>query len=804
MEKWYSDSWNNIVKELKTNDFNGLNSYDIEARKGEYGKNIIKIESEKRYIVKRIIKAIDLNIILQITIAVLLLISGYIFQGLAVIFAELLFCAFEVYKYERKMNKMKQLETLNMGTIRALRDGKTSRINIVDLVVGDIVTLEEGETVPADLRIIDSEKLQVKESSVTGKDEIVEKYEARIYGDVFNLWEIKNILFKSSEIIKGRCTAVVVAVGFETQIGKLVAESNVQEDEYELVKSVENVMSRFKYTVLVIIFISVAISYILNKDALIAFENSKLLLYALYLNIAILAGGLFTIFVRKSFKQKGVDFFDIFSIQNIAKITTLMINDKGFLCEDEIIIKAIFTDSVKVSEFNKEIFKEYNIERMLQIIYLCNNARRNVNLQKDGVSGYIGDNVEIALLKFVETAYMNESDVGGLNPRVFQIPIDSERKIMTTINKVEDKFRANVKGDSEEILRRCTHIMKNGVEVEITQSDIDRIKSSIIEMSNNILKVVGLAYRNFNYEPSISENIESNLVFVGLVGMENSVREDSISNLEICKRMGIKIVLATENNKLYAHSLSKRLKVSRNMEEVLSGIELKYMSIEEQERAIDKIKVFSNIFQENKARLIKFLNGKSETTAICTNQFSDLPALSEAKVGIAYGEDCSNTIKRISDIFMKDNSFYNIISLIKSCRVNIIKINISLAYLMSIILCEIVLISLNILAFPDMNVDFKFISIINLLCIPLNIVYILVYSKYEDRIIESYFGKRLTIKVDRDIIIKSCVTILLILGFGVYLQSKYTNISITLVSFIVFTIAQFIVKRTFQKVEIEK
>jgi Ca2+-transporting ATPase len=804
MIKWYGDSWNNIVKELKTNDITGLKSDDIEARKTEFGKNIIKLESEKKYIFRRITKAIDIHSILQTGIAVFLFISGHIFQGLAIIFAELLYCAFELYKYKRKMNKMKQLETLNMGTIRALRDGRTSRISIVDLVVGDIIILEEGETVPADLRIIDSEKLQVKESSVTGKDEIVEKYEARIYSDVFNLWELKNILFKSAEIIKGRCTAVVVAVGFETQIGKLVAQSNVHEDEYELVKSVEKVMNKFKYIALVIIFISIAISYILNNDVLIAFENSKLLLYALYLNIVILAGGLFTIFVRKSFKQKGVDYFDIFSIQNIAKITTLMINDKGFLCEDEIIIKAIFTDGIRISEFNREIIKEYNIERMLQIAYLCSNARRNVNLGKDGVSGYIGDNVEIALLKFVENAYMNENDIGGFNPRVLQIPMDSERKIMTTINKVEDKFRANVKGDSEEILKRCTHIMKNGVEVEITQGDIDRVKDSIIEMSNNILKVVGLAYRNFNYEPSLSENIESNLVFVGLFGMENSVRGDSIYNLEKCKRMGIKIVLATENNKLYAHSLSKRLKVSRNMEEVLSGIELKYMSIEEQERAIDKIKVFSNIFQENKARLIKFLNGQSETTAICTNQFSDLPALSEAKVGIAYGEDCSNTIKRISDIFIKDNSFYSIISLIKSCRVNIIKINISLAYLMSIILCEIMLISLKLVVFPDMNVDYKFISIINLLCIPLNIVYILLYSKYEDRIIESYFGKRLTIKVHRDIIIRSCMTILFILGFAVYLVSRYNNISITLASFIVFTIAQFIVRRTFQKVEIEK
>jgi magnesium-transporting ATPase (P-type) len=804
MEKWYGDSWNNIVKDLKTNDLTGLNSYDIEARKIEYGKNIIKLESEKKYIFKRIIKAIDIHSILQITIAILLFGSGYILQGLAIILAALLFGAFELYKYKRKMNKMKQLETLNMGTIRALRDGRTSRISIEDLVVGDIVILEEGETVPADLRIMDSEKLQVKESSVTGKDETVEKYEARIYGDIFNLWEIKNILFKSAEIIKGRCTAVVIAVGFETQIGKLVAESNVHEDEYELVKSVENVMRKFKHIALILILVSVAISYGLNKDTIITLKNSEVLLYALYLNIAILAGVLFTIFVKKSFKQKGVDYFDVFSIQNIAKITTLMINDKGFLCEDEITIKAIFTDGVRISEFNREMFKEYNIERMLQIAYLCNNARRNVSLGKDGVIGYIGDNVEIALLKFAESAYMNESDIGGFNPRVFQIPMDSERKIMTTINKVEDKFRANVKGDSEEILRRCTHIMKNGVEVEITQGDIDRIKGSIIEMSNNILKVVGLAYRNFSYEPSISENIESNLVFVGLFGMENSVREDSISNLEVCKRMGIKTVLATENNKLYAHSLSKRLKVSRNMEEVLSGIELKYMSIEEQERAIDKIKVFSNIFQENKARLIKFLNGQSETTAICTNQFSDLPALSEAKVGIAYGEDCSNTIKRISDIFMKDNSFYNIIFLIKSCRVNIIKINISLAYLMSIILCELLLISLKLLAFPDLNVDFKFISVINLLCIPLNIIYILIYSKYEDRIIESYFGKRLTIKVDRDIIIKSCVIILFILSFGIYLVNKYNNISITLVSFIVFTIAQFIVKRTFQKVEIEK
>jgi magnesium-transporting ATPase (P-type) len=768
-----------------------------------FGENIIKLEGDKKNIFKSIRGFFDIHSILQIALAFLFLFEGDFFQSFAILSVSLLFYVFEFYKYERKMIKYKQIEKLNSGKVKCIRDGKIVHIDLVDIVVGDIISLERGESVPADIRLIESEALIVRESNVTGKDEVVEKYEAKIYGEVYNLWEIKNILFKSSVLIKGRCTGVVVAVGLETQIGKFVAESNVKDDEYELIGSIKVAMQKFKYFGWIVILMIVTGNFLLKKDTLEAYENIKLLLYVLYLNISILAGAGFSIYVKNFFKQKGVDFFDIFSIQNIARISVLMLNDRGFLCEDEMKVKEMFSDGVKISEFNREMFKEYTTERMLQISFLCNNAYRNFSVGQDNSNNYIGEHSEIALLRFVALANLNEDNLIDNNPRVFQIPKDSERKIMTSVNKVDEYFRANVKGDSEEILKGCTHIMKNGMEVEITQGDMDNIKSCIIQMSNNTLKVVEFAYRNFNYEPSIDENIESNLVFVGLIGMENSIKKDSVSNLEICERLNIKTVLATDNNKLYAYSLSKKLGIARKMEDVLSGIELKYMNLDEQERLIDKIKVFSNIFQGNKARLVKFLNGKNETTAICTNQFTDLPALSEATVGIAYGEKCSNTIKRISDIFMRDNSLYNIISLIKSCRVDLIKINISLIYLMSVILCEIIIVSARIFFMHDLNVGYSFISIINLLCVPLNMIYILVYSKYDDDTVEGFYGNKLVIKTNKGIIVKSCVKIMLLLIIGLILVYKFEQLSILLVVFIVFSIAQFIVKRDFQKVEID-
>jgi Ca2+-transporting ATPase len=724
MDKWYGSSWNNVVREFESDINTGITSSSIEKRKRKHGENLIKIEKEKVSLIKKTKNFDVIHIVLNIVLTILFILEGKIFEGIALNFTLLLYLSFELYQYKMRNDRAKQIERLNNGKVSCIRDGVIQILDAAEIVVGDIIILKEGGTVPADVRVIESENLFVKESSVTGKNEIIEKYETRIYGEVENLWEIKNIIFKSSAIIKGECTGVVVAVGMETQIGKIVSASNIKEERDEFFRAFKTLTSKFKNYVLSLIILVALYSWMQKNPGLEIAAFIKLSLYSLYLNITIIIGIIFSLYLKKKMKMSGVDHYNIFSMQKIANIESIIINDRGFICEEEMHAKEFYCNGVHTEEFSIEALNEYNANRMLQIAVLCNNAKTVSDAEATEDKSYAGDSVETGILRFTKSKLFSKTEMEKIYPRLFQIPMDSDKNIMTTVNKVDECYRANVKGEIEEILKRCTHIMKNGMEIEINQSDTEAIKSAAIQMSNKALQVIGFAYRNFNYEPSLSENIESHLVFAGLIGMENPAKNDSVSNLEKCKKLNIKTILITENNKLYAFALGKKLGVIKRMDEILSGIEFKFISKEEQNRISGRVKIFSKIFVEDKIKLVKYFKAMNKVTAICTNNFNDLPAFSEAAVGIGYGEKCSNTIKRMSDIFISKNSLYSLITLIMNCRMNLIRINMAFYYFMVMNLTQISLIMFQQVFF-SLNITYTFSAALNLVFVPLNIIFIL-------------------------------------------------------------------------------
>ena len=261
---------------------------------------------------------------------------------------------------------------------------------------------------------------------------------------------------------------------------------------------------------------------------------------------------LFFSIVFAKFKKKNVYIKNVSTIFFLSNISTIFIKKIGAISESKLVFKEVYCDGSLLDVQNESIKLEDTLERIISIALLCNDAKLKV---EDANS--VENLAEYAILKFCNERFVETRELESKQKRIFKIPYDSHKRIKTVVNKVEERYRANIAGVLDSLLNKCTHILINGVEKEIKDSDIEDIINVHIDMSNKDYNVVGFGYRNFNYEPSIHENIESNLVFVGLIGFENPIKENSYTAMETCRDINVKLIMDEEDNKLASFAFGK-------------------------------------------------------------------------------------------------------------------------------------------------------------------------------------------------------------------------------------------------------
>lgn len=670
MIQWYGNPWSETVKSLKSNIYSGLDEEQIKPYREKYGKNIILIPKTKSFI------SLILNQIKELWIILLFICSaiflyfqefGVAGMGLTIIIANTLCFALNEYNEEKNI---KELQRFNNGLARVVREGRTLKIPSIELVVGDIVIVGKGEGVPADLRVIEGDELKVNESSITGEDFISEKYETKIEDKELALSDMKNILFKASVVVGGSGTGIVIATGMDTQISNIIKLffGQMEKTEYfnRRLNKIINYVSLF-IVACMIFNISVGsmvfkekISYILKDSAVFVLSSIP---QGMVVVITIVSAILF-----KKMKKNSVIMKNISIIEKFSSVSAICTDKVGAFSKDKIKAVKVYTDGNIIDTYGKDLNnskeegKNENLYRILSIAVLCNDTKTNVGK----VVSPKNDLIEIALIAFGLENGMEKKRLEREHRRILQIPFDTERRIMTTINVIDENYRANIKGTVDSLLGRCTHIMKNGVEIEITEEDINAIKKADISMSIQSLSVIGFAYRNFNYEPTRKENIESNLVFVGLVGFENVLREEAIDSIKKSKALGVKPIIITEDTKLTAFAFGKKMGVISKLQEILSGVEIDNMSDEEFERIGDKIGIFSRISPRNKIKVIKSLKGYGYTTAITGSKLVDLPSLKISDIGITTSS--SNIVKKLSDILLNNINFMDLLNVLEDSR----------------------------------------------------------------------------------------------------------------------------------------
>lgn len=669
MIEWYGNPWSEVVKRLQSNIYSGLDEEQINPHRAQYGENKIVIPKTKS-IYKLTLKQIkELWVLLTIVSILLILYMGNFLLAAAALTILIINISCIVIGEYNEEKRIKELERLNSGYARVVREGRTLKIPAVELVVGDIVIVGRGESVPADLRVIEGDELRVNETSITGENFIAEKYETKVEDKGLTLSDMKNILFKSSVVVNGNGTGIVIAVGMSTQIASVVKllfdkKAEMPSFNYRLHKLINHFTLLISICLVcidgVLAYSGAAVETILKTSAIFLLGGIP---QGIILIITVISTILF-----KQMEKSSIIFKDLSTLEKFSSVSAICTDKVGSFSKDKVRAVKIYTSGVIVDADEENVFenideeKNQNLYRIASIGLLCNDTKTNVGK----LSNPKNDLMEVALVKFGMQSGLDKRKLDREHRRVLHIPFDSERRIMTTINALDENFRANVKGAVDSLLARCTHIMKNGIEIEITEDDINAIKKADIVMSGECLSVIGFAYRNFNYEPSLKENIESNLVFVGLMGFENLLKEEAENSIKKSKVLSVKPVIITEDNKITALAVGRKMGLISKLREILSGIEIDNMAEEEFDRIGSKISVFSKINSKHKVKIIKTLNSYGYTTAMIGAKLIDLPALRSADVGITTSN--SNILKKLTDIFLVDTDFMKLLDLLEDAR----------------------------------------------------------------------------------------------------------------------------------------
>lgn len=704
-----------VLKLLKTSE-EGLTDNEAKQRLEKYGVN--EIEKRKSITPLKIFVRQFTSFIVIILFAAIL-ISLLIGERLDAIVISIIlilngvFGFIQEYRAEKAIEKLRKLTALKA---KVIRDSREIQIDSKELVPGDIILIETGSKVPADARLIQSTALQVDESSLTGESIPSKKYTMPIKKNT-PVNDQENMVFMGTIVTKGHAKAVVTQTGMNTEIGK-IAEliQEVKEKSTPLQEKLKQFGKWLSFvTILICAFVfgvGVLREYLTTASFGIN-HVSEMFLVAVALAVAAIPEGLPAIVtitlalgVNKMSRRNAL-------IRQLPAVETLgctdvICSDKtGTLTKNEMTVIEIYANNtlIKVTgegykpkgdfiPVNSEQLDTKNIELLLKIGALCNDSRLIHNERWE----IFGDPTEGALLVSAEKLGLKKNELEKQSPRINEIPFDSERKCMTTIHKINNESIAYIKGAPDVIINKCKYLYIDGKVNKLTEEDKKRILKVNRDMARKALRVLGFAYKSLpeNYN-LISEELENDLIFVGLQAMFDPPRENVKEAIAKCKTAGINTIMITGDHKITAVAIAKELGLFKKGNIALSGDELDKLSDEELDRIVEDIKIYARVSPEHKVRILDALKKKGHTVAMTGDGVNDAPALKKADIGIAMGVTGTDVSKEAADMVLTDDNFASIVNAVEEGRGIYNNIKQFVQYTLSSNLGEILVIFLAIL-----------------------------------------------------------------------------------------------------------
>lgn len=673
-EKWFSKSGEDVAKFFETDMIKGLSSEQVEEKRSVYGTNEI-VSKNKKSIAKMILEQFqDFMIIILIIAAV---ISGIVGQSngegftdsIIILVIVILNAVIGVIQELKAQKSLESLKNLSAPHSKVIRDGNLQDLESKYLVPGDIVVLETGDYVPADLRLIEAVNLKTQEAALTGESLPVEKTTEKIDKEDIGIGDRLNQAFSSSLVTYGRGKGIVVSIGMQTEVGKIATMlDSVDDSETPLSRRLEALGKTLGIAALVICLVIFAVGSFVHGR-----EIFEMFMTAVSLAVAAIPEGLpaistivLSIGVQRMVKRNAI-IRTLPSVETLGSATVICSDKTGTLTQNKMTVEKIF--------YNNEIFgveeKKYNVDDHLRLLMnsmiLCNDTK----VTKDGEEFKLaGDPTETALVDLGIKLNMLKTTMDDENPRVEEIPFDSERKLMSTVNNTNQGLFVYTKGGVDEILSKCSKIYLDNQEMALSAENINYIKQVNEEMAKGALRVLAMAYKRVDKVPTHDEmnNLESELVYIGMVGMIDPARPEAKEAVEKCKTAGIKPVMITGDHKVTAMAIAKDIGILENESEAITGSELEKMPQEELEKNVKNYSVYARVSPEHKVRIVKAWQSQGEVVAMTGDGVNDAPALKTADIGAAMGIVGTDVAKEAADVVLTDDNFATIVSAVEEGR----------------------------------------------------------------------------------------------------------------------------------------
>ncbi|WP_283682553.1 calcium-transporting P-type ATPase, PMR1-type [Clostridium perfringens] len=680
---WYKKSKNEILKDLDVDEKNGLSSTEALRRLEKYGKNKLETKKKKTLFKQFLSQLKDVMIYILIIAAIISAFLGEISDALIILLVIIINAVIGVVQESKAEKALDALKELSTPKALVKRDGSLKEILSEDIVPGDIVIIDAGRYIPGDLRLIDTANLKIEESAFTGESVPSEKDASFLPDKEIPIGDQNNMAFMSTLATYGRGVGVVVGTGMNTEIGKIAKMIEQEEnDETPLQKKLSELGKILGFLAVGICILIFIISFFQGRDLLEMFLTSiSLAVAAIPEGLPAIVAIVLALGVQRMVKKNAI-IRKLPAVETLGSVSIICSDKTGTLTQNKMTVTTVYTNDsyIKESEFN---LNDNESKLLVDCMVLCNDATYSEKSQT-------GDPTEIALLESPFKLNILKEKLEKEFKRIDEIPFDSDRKLMTTVNLVDDKkARVFTKGALDSILSICNKISINGKLLDFTKEYKAKVLENSNIMSDKALRVLAFAYKDISKENIVLDSLEKDLVFIGMVGMIDPPRLEVKDSIKLCKSARITPVMITGDHKNTAFAIANELGIAEDISQAITGHEIDKFKEEEFNEKIINYRVFARVSPEHKVKIVKAFKSHGNIVSMTGDGVNDAPSLKAADIGVAMGITGTDVSKGASDMILTDDNFSTIVSAVEEGRKIYLNIKKSIVFLLSCNLGEI-------------------------------------------------------------------------------------------------------------------
>ena len=658
----YANNPADFLQHLHTDVKRGLTADVVAARQQQYGKNALKAQKKKSILVRFLDQFKDVMILILIAAAIISFVvaigsgeSSEFFEPILILAIVILNAILGVVQEGKAERALESLKTLSAPHARVLRDGEEQVIPAEDLVPGDIISIEAGDFVPADARLLESASLKSEESALTGESVAAEKDAGALLEENAPIGDRDNMVFSGCSVTYGRGVAVVTATGMDTEMGRI---ANLLEGAPSTQTPLQKKLAKLGKYLGIVALAACAIIFVIGL--LNGIPMMEIFMTSVSLAVSAIPEGLpaivtivLSLGVQRMVKKNAI-IRRLPAVETLGSASIICSDKTGTLTQNRMTLTKLYlADSAQLEDVTDQNSPE--AQELLKYAALCCDG--NIVVSEEGIQ-HIGDPTETAIVYAAYRNGMDKESLAAQYPRVGEVPFDSDRKLMSTIHQMEKGYLVVVKGAIDSLSPRCT------------QGNITAAAQIADTLSKDALRVLAVAYKTMDALPSsfTSEEVECDLTFLGLVGMIDPPRPEVRDAVAVCRQAGIKPVMITGDHVVTAGAIARDLGILTPGDKAISGSELAQMSDEELDKQVRQIAVYARVSPEDKIRIVKAWQRQGEIVSMTGDGVNDAPALKAADIGCAMGITGTDVAKNAADMTLTDDNFTTIVDAVREGR----------------------------------------------------------------------------------------------------------------------------------------